>query len=254
MQAKIGIIGIVSRELEQDFPGTLLRLSELGYAGIEMSLSSINRHGGPERVAAALQAAGLELITLHTLREELRDNPTVLHEALAATACRHLTISWSPTDTPESVKADASLYKEAAASLAASGVRLCYHHHEHEFLIRFNGEAALDHLLKQTKDALALHADIAWAAFGGVNPVALIERHAGRVPLVHLKDLYDLSVRGCFTTLGTGIMDVRGCVAAALAAGSEWLTVEQDQQRGIQGMELAAASILNLRTLGVVPL
>lgn len=253
MNTKIGIIGIVQEELQKDFGGTLKRLRELGYSGIELGFGSIEANGGADNVRKLLKVAGMELITLHTLREPLRDKFKEHGDALAATGCRHLTVSWAPTDSSDSINADAAFYNQIAPALNEAGVRLCYHHHDHEFRLQFGGIAALDLLLRQTTDSLALHADVAWAAFGGVDPVALIERHAGRIPIVHLKDLYDLSVRGCFTTVGTGKVDIRACCHAAMQAGVEWLSVEQDQPRGIGGFDLATASMLNLRNLGIAP-
>ncbi|MGC9450208.1 MAG: sugar phosphate isomerase/epimerase family protein [Oceanipulchritudo sp.] len=248
MKPKIGIIGIIGKELQADLPGTLHRLRELGYAGIELGFAGMDKLGGMDTVATALGSAGMELITLHTLREPLRDNLQEHLGCLAATGCRHVTVSWSPADSEESIAADAALYREIAPAIHAAGARLCYHHHDHEFRIRFNAHCALDRLLAAAgPEVLQLHADIAWAAFGGVQPAALIERHAGRVPLVHLKDLHDLSIRGCFTALGTGLVDIPAALHAARAAGVEWLTVEQDSPRRLAGFDLATASILNLR-------
>ncbi len=252
MKTNIGIIGIVGPEMERDFSGTLARLRELGYRGIEFTLDTLKKHGGPAAVGSVLKAADMSLVTLHTLREPLRDNLAEHLDALAATGGKHLTISWGPLDSLDSIKQDADLYNALAPEIHKAGARICYHNHEHEFLIRLNGRHAIHPLLEQTKTSLALHLDVAWAAFGGASPVALLERHAGRVPLVHLKDLYDLTVRDCFTTVGTGLVDIAGCVRAAITAGTEWITVEQDHPRGITGFDLAAASILNLRNLGLL--
>lgn len=253
MKANIGIIGIVGSELKKDFRGTLQRLRALGYSGIELGLGSFEEHGGVSAVAEALRAADLKLITVHTMGFSLRDKFSAHLDVFAATGCKHATISWSELNSPESINADVAFYNEIAPRLREAGVCLCYHNHDHEFRLQFGGRNAMHMLLQQTRDSLAVHFDVAWATFGGVNPVAFLECYAGRVPLVHLKDLYDLTVSGCFTTVGTGKVDIAGSARAAIAAGAEWLTVEQDQPRGITGFELATASILNLRNLGIEP-
>jgi sugar phosphate isomerase/epimerase len=251
MKPKIGIIGIVSRDLDRDFSGTLARLRELGYQGIELTLDLIRKHGGPSAVGSALKAADMELVTIHTLREPLRDNLAEHLDALAATGGKHITISWAPLDSSESVKQDADFYKSIAPAIHEAGARLCYHNHEHEFVVRLAGRHALHPLFEQTKGALDLHLDVAWATFGGANPVALLECYAGRIPIVHLKDFHDLTVRDCFTALGTGLVDIAGCIRAAATTGVEWLVVEQDQPRRLTGFDLATASMLNLRDLSI---
>jgi sugar phosphate isomerase/epimerase len=249
---RLGIIGIVNAELDADLPGTLRRLAALGYAGVEVGEKRIVEAGGPERLAGMLADAGLELITLMVMREPLRDRLAELRAACRALRCRFLTVPWAPLDTLEAVKADAQLYTDAGLRLRDDGVQLCYHHHEHELLNRLKGgQTALDCLLAETRpEALALHLDAAWATFGRVNPVSLLERYSGRVPLVHLKDLYDLELRGCFTCPGTGLVDLAGVIHASRRHGVSWLTVEQDTPRRIRGFELAAAARHNVIELG----
>jgi sugar phosphate isomerase/epimerase len=250
---RLGIIGIVAEELDADFPGTLRRLAALGYAGIEMGEKRVADAGGPERLAALLADAGLELITLMVLREPLRDRLDEVRTACRTLRCRYLTVPWAPLDSLDAVKADATLYSEAGMRLRDDGVQLCYHHHEHELLTRLRGgQTALDCLLAETRpEALALHLDAAWATFGRINPVSLLERYSGRVPLVHLKDLYDLELRGCFTCPGTGLVDLAGVIQASRRHGVAWLTVEQDTPRRLRGMDLAAAARHNLAELGL---
>jgi sugar phosphate isomerase/epimerase len=252
VKTKIGIIGMVWPELDRDFAGTAARLRELGYQGIELTVDIFRKHGGPEAVASMLKAADLSLITLHTLREPLRENLSEHLDILAATGGKHITISWGPLDSRESITRDAEFYNSIAPEIGKLGARLCYHNHEHEFLVRLDGRQAIHYLLEETKhtNSLFLHLDVAWAAFAGANPVAVLECHRNRVALVHLKDLYDLTVRDCFTAVGTGLVDIAGCVRASLSAGVEWITVEQDHPRGISGFDLATASMLNLRNLG----
>lgn len=250
---KLGIIGIVGEEMARDRRSTLRALRVLGYSGLELGLDGLKREGNGWR--EALAEVGMEIITCHLLREalvaEARDETVrVLREA----SVRHATVSWAPVESEGQIQEDARLYAEAGAVLRASGITLCYHNHEHELACRFGGRTALDILLGAVgADALALHLDVAWATYGGADPAALLERYAGRVPLLHVKDLYHLGPRGCFTAPGTGCVDLGSALKAAVTAGSEWFTVEQDQPRRLRGMDLATAAVLNLRELGFHP-
>lgn len=253
---RLGIIGIVAAELDRDLPGTLLRLSELGYQGLEMSWQRILQLGGADRVAEGLSAAGMELLTLMALKEQLRDHEATLHQTLARFSCRHLTIPHGSAESLDAIKQDAAFYGEAGARLHDRGVQLCYHNHEHEFRSRprGTGHSAIDVLMDATTpETLALHLDVAWAAFGGADPVVVLERYSGRVPVVHLKDLYSLEVRGCFTCPGTGLLDLASILSACRRHGVKWATVEQDAPRRLRGLELAAAARHNLVELGLDP-
>lgn len=81
-------------------------------------------------------------------------------------------------------------------------------------------------------------------SIGGADPVAFAEEHAGRVGLVHLKDV-DLSLApaviehktsllegtrtGLFRPLGRGSVDISGTVSVLEAAGYQgWYVFEQD--------------------------
>jgi len=250
MKTKLGLIGIVTTELSQDRPGTLNKLRALGYSGLELGLGSIQEDASGWK--RDLAAAGLAVITAHLGREALRDALDATRDALLGAGARYATVSWAEADSVEQIRRDIQLYNQAGARLREAGITLCYHNHEHEFSTRFNGRMAIDMLLQEAHpDALALNLDVAWATYGGADPVAVLERYAGRVPILHVKDLYHTGPRGCFTAPGTGLVDLHGSLRAADEGGCEWFTVEQDKPRRLRGMDLAAAAALNLRELGL---
>jgi sugar phosphate isomerase/epimerase len=72
-----------------------------------------------------------------------------------------------------------------------------------------------------------------------------------RIPIIHVKDLLDLNVRGRFTSVGTGLVDCYGCIEAAAAKGTKWMVVEQDRPNNLTHFESAIASIYNLREVGL---
>ena len=185
-------------------------------------------------------------------RETLRDGlPEIISEAQALESPR-VTVWWAPCDTREEVLRDAELYNRAGAALAAEGLTLCYHNHEHEFQKSFSGVSALDVLAEHTDPAaLAFEIDIAWVTFGGEDAAKVLRRYAGRVPAIHVKDLSRLDERGHFTTVGTGVVPIQAAVAAALETGVEALVVEQDTLRHLTGLETAAVSYLNLKEMGL---
>ena len=250
-KTKIGLIGIVGEEANQDFWGTMRRVAEIGYRGIEAPGGLMD--GDVAENLKRFHGLGLEVLTVSASREGLRDDlPALIAQAKALQSPR-ATVWWAPCDTREAVLSDANLYNEAGAKLAEEGITLCYHHHEHEFRRIFNGVCAFDVLAEHTDPrALAFEMDIAWITFGGADPVSTLRRLAGRVPAVHVKDLYGLGERGQFTAVGTGIVNVRDSVQAAIEIGIEWIVIEQDTLRHLTAFETITVSYLNLKEAGLV--
>jgi sugar phosphate isomerase/epimerase len=70
------------------------------------------------------------------------------------------------------------------------GLTFGYHNHHIEFT-RVEGLVPYDYLMSNTDpDLVKIELDVGWLATAGVDPVAYLRRHAGRVIACHLKD-YD---------------------------------------------------------------
>lgn len=250
-KARIGLIGIVGAEAKEDFWGTMRRVAEIGYQGIEGAAQLIQGD-----VAANLRRfheLGLQVLATSASREKLRDGlDQVLAEAKALQSPR-VSVWWGPCESRDAVLRDAELYNAAGARLAVEGVKLCYHNHEHEFRTTFDGLCALDVLAEHTDPkAVWFELDIAWITFGGEDPARVLRRMAGRVPAIHVKDLWSLEERGRFTAVGTGVVKVREAVQAAIETGVEWVVIEQDTLRNLTAFETITVSLLNLKEAGLV--
>jgi Sugar phosphate isomerases/epimerases len=251
-KAKAGLIGIVGAELKADYWGTLQKIADIGYRGIE-GMTGPLLEGDVAENLKRLHDLGLQVLTVSARRETLREDVgRIITEAKALQAPR-VTVWWGPCETRESLLQDAEVYNTAGKRLAAEGIQLCYHNHEHEFRTTFNGVYALDVLAEHTDpEALFFEIDVAWVTFGGEDPVAVLKRMAGRVPAIHVKDLYGLGERGQFTAVGTGVVPVQASVRTAIEVGIEWVVVEQDTLRNLTPLETATVSYLNLKEPGLV--
>ncbi len=250
-KAKVGLIGIVGEDAKRDYWGTMARVAEIGYRGIEGGGELLQ--GDVTENLKRFHDLGLQVLTVSASRESLRDGlPKIIADAKALQSPR-ATVWWAPCTTREEVLQDAALYNEAGARLASEGVTLCYHNHEQEFRNVFNGVYALDVLAEHTDPAaLAFELDVAWIAFGGEDPATVVRRMAGRVPAVHVKDLYGLGKRGEFTAVGTGVVPIRQAIQAATETGVEWVVVEQDTLRNLTALETITVSYLNLKEMELI--
>jgi inosose dehydratase len=155
---------------------------------------------------------------------------------------------------------------EVADYVAARGLRFAYHHHMGTVV---ETAADLEAFLAHTGDSVGLTVDTGHAALGGIDAVAVIRAHPGRVAHVHCKDVrqpifdtlmaergsfLDGVLKGMFTAPGDGRLDY-GAVMRALAeiGYSGWIIVEAEQdpaladpfeysQIGLDTLRAAAAS------------
>ncbi len=261
MALKIGLIGIVGKELGEDPWGTLQRVAEVGYEGIEGAASMASRVGRsvPE-MKAKLDALGLKVPAQGSVRLESTDDEiaqTIANARAIGTSC--VVQYWGPCESEEQLLQEAEFLNRVGRRCAEAGLRFCYHNHNHEFA-EFGGKRAVDILMENTDpDAVNLELDVAWCTFGGVDPATMIRKYAGRCPVLHIKDLAEVPPGGAtsndgrketlFTEVGTGVVDLRGTVEAARECGVDWLVVEQDRMRDLPPMESMKVSYDNLKAI-----
>jgi len=249
---KLGLIGLVREEAKQDFWGTMQRVAEIGYEGIEGPAALLE--GDVKVNVARFHELGLQVATHSAGKDQLQsDLDAVIRDALALQT-KDVTVWWATADSRDELLRDAELYNAAGARLAAEGLRLCYHNHAHEFQKTYNGLYALDILAEHTDPkALYFRLDVAWITLGGADPAHILRKMAGRVPAIHLKDVYGTDEIGKWTAIGTGVVDIKGSIEAAREIGSiEWMTVEQDQLRNLTAFETVLVSYLNLKEKGLL--
>jgi sugar phosphate isomerase/epimerase len=124
----------------------------------------------------------------------------------------------------------------------ARGLTLAYHNHQFEFET-VDGKTLLERLIEATDPALVkFEIDTYWAAFAGVDPIALIRQNSGRIATLHLKDM---TPERTFAELGTGTLDIAGYIEAGQAVGVTAYIVENDRPT-IPSLESARLSFKDL--------
>jgi sugar phosphate isomerase/epimerase len=224
--ARVGLqLYTVREECERDLEGTLRRLGAQGYDGVEL----FNLHGEePETVRGWLDEAGLVAAGRHARLEVLEDELEPLARELATLGTDRVALSWVD---PESLdEPDALVQRIEAAAHAArdAGLRLGFHNHWSELRPLDGGATFLDLLRKLPADLLWLELDLGWIWHAGADPIAELERTAGRCPLVHVKDYASREGRDD-VPVGDGVVGYELVLPAALKAGVEWLVVEEDE-------------------------
>jgi len=242
----------VRDQMKADAVGTLKSIAALGYRYVETGLLPA--------LGPALEAAGLKQASAYAptylvtgnrqawagggdLLPESYDWSKAVDEAKTQ-GLEYLVIVY----LMRAERGGLDVYRELAARLAKAGeacrkagLGLAYHPHAFEYEA-IDGVRPIELLLKETpRDLLALELDTFWSSIAGVDPVKMVQTHAGRVPLVHLKD----KARGtpvqfdegkvpheAFKEVGRGVVDFAAFLPAAAKAGVKYYYVEQDYCTG----------------------
>jgi sugar phosphate isomerase/epimerase len=219
----------VREECARDLEGVLRTVGGLGYDGVEL----FDLHGhAPELVRSWLDEHDLVAAGRHAGLDALEGDVPALAAELAVLGTDRLALSW--IDPPGSAaEAHAIVSRIAAIGPRAQdlGLKLGFHNHWGELAPLEDGVTTLDLLCALPPEQLWLELDLGWAWEAGADPVELLGRLAGRCPLVHAKDLRSRGSRE-FCPVGDGAVGYDRVLPAAVAAGVEWLVVEQDELDG----------------------
>ena len=220
---------------------TLNAIRAIGYQEAEAT------YAGLDALWPALEASGLKPVSIH-LDSKLvtQGNPDDLDGIFARLKQRGFAYAVFPyLPEPERggvevIKAISGKLNRAAAKCHAAGMSFCYHNHAFEFATE-KGATLFQVMLDETDPKLVgIEMDAFWVSVAGGDPAAMLEKLAGRVPLLHLKDkaegtavMYKESVpRTAFKEVGNGVVDWPKVLRAAAAAKVAHYFVEQDQTPG----------------------
>jgi len=130
--------------------------------------------------------------------------------------------------TVDECKAVAEKMNKAADICKASGLKLGYHNHNFEWKPLGGGATFYDTILKETDPKLVhMEMDIFWVVRARQDPIKILEKHAGRYALVHVKDR-DKTKTDLNTEIGKGSIDFKSIIPKARAAGVKHFIMEQE--------------------------
>ena len=249
MKIPIGLqLYTVRDDAAKDFAGTIRKVAEIGYAAVELA-----GHGGlsVRELSGLLEDNHLQVAGSHVGLDALEsDLPKVIEENLALGNTNIVVphLAEERRRTADDWKTVAGIMNGLGATLQTAGMTLCYHNHDFEFKPLPDGQLGEDVLLANSDPSLVkIEADTFWIMKAGLDPVAFVKKHSGRVPLMHLKDRDKAD--GSFAPVGTGDMPLDALVAAAGEIGTQYLIVEQDSAKG-PALEAVAISYNNLKAKG----
>lgn len=256
---KVSAIGYNAAEISQ-IPMTPENVGELDRSrtelGMDIAALSVNIEG----------RKGMPVESLAENFDKIVDDAKRLDTSL-------LRIGMLPFGAMKSLDSVVEFAKQAngyAERLQEQGISLYYHNHHIEFA-KFDGRYMLD-IIAGNSPAMGMEIDVHWVQRGGLDPVRTLQKYAGKTAMVHLKDYrigqmpessFGLLEKGDFpgfmaefrnvvqfAEVGEGNLDFPSIVPAALAAGAQYLLVEQDELYGRTVWDSLQTSYDNLVAMG----
>ncbi len=210
---------------------TLQMLAETGYREVE-GFGAL--YADRAALRAGLDASGLAMTSGHVALDMLESDPA---QALSIAREMGMTRLYVPYLLAEHRPTDAAGWAAFGRRLAEvgkpvrdAGLVFGWHNHDFELADLGGGETPLD-LIAAASDETALELDLAWVRVAGHDPVAWIDRYAGRITTVHLKDIAPdgaCADEDGWADVGHGIMDWPAITSALDAAGIDHFVVEHD--------------------------
>jgi sugar phosphate isomerase/epimerase len=187
----------VRDELAADLDGTLERLRSIGFTKVE-AFGFTDR---VEALASAFARHGITSPTGHASLASPSENPfdtsitaPEMSAVFDAAARLGMATVIDPFTAPErwtsldEISKTADALNAAAAKAAEVGITVGYHNHNQELLNRIGDRHALEVFVDLLDPAVVIELDLYWAAAGGADVVALVERLADRIVALHVKD------------------------------------------------------------------
>lgn len=234
MERKLGIglqLYTLRDELQQDITSVLQQVAAMGYEGVEFAGYYDYT---PEQLKTLLFDLSLKAIGSHVNMERLQNH---LDEEIAmnvAIGSQYVVCPGINLAQRQALPETAAFLIACSNRFASKGIAFGFHNHSVEFTEMYGEQLWFDAFFGSTSpDSMKSELDVCWVSIAGSDPTAYLEKYAGRTPLIHLKDIRRFT-DGTYQTveLGRGEMDLPAIIAAAEAAGTEWLIVEQDDCEG----------------------
>lgn len=217
----------VRESAAKDFPGTIRRVAEIGYKGVEFA--GLQGHDAKD-IAGLVNDLGLEvcsshagIVTAETVQQVVDTERTLGNTRVIG--------SFGPNQfaTMDGCKEAVEKFNEAVELLKPHGMTCGIHNHWWEFN-KLDDKYVYD-ILMEGAPGLFGELDVYWAAYSKANPVEVINRHKSRFPLLHIKD-GSLEENAPHLAVGSGALDMPEIIGAADMNVLQWLIVELDHYAG----------------------
>jgi sugar phosphate isomerase/epimerase len=246
---KFGFIsGIIGKELQGDWKAALKQSARYGFTEIEIGKylgdSAADFMVFCKSIGLTPAAGGIPFTEDKAELNKSLDN-------LSELGIRYAVVYWPWTGSGPFVLEDCRKSAETLNKMGAickeRGINFSWHNHNKEFLPMEIG-LPFDYLMENTdKNLVTCEMDIYWVAKGGADPLAVLKKYSGRIPILHVKDMAPGDEQD-FACPGSGIIDFPAVFREADIQGIEHYFVERDNvPDGLECLRTSGEYLRNLK-------
>nr|MBQ4319214.1 sugar phosphate isomerase/epimerase [Clostridia bacterium] len=240
---KLGIqIHSVREAFAEDPAATLKRVREIGYTGVELTISQCA--GRPaEFFRQALKDADLECYGMLTSWSDVQDDK--IDETIAynnAMGSGFLVIGSVPkklVSTESDAMAAIAKMNDIYNRLSAQGIVTGYHNHDSDHTNIVGGKSFFEHVFDNTPEGFVMLLDTGNALAGGCESIPALKKYPNRSPYLHIKGYSE--EKGYLAYIGQDDFDWPAVIRCALdVGGAKVFDVEFGKRADYDPFERAA--------------
>ncbi len=200
----------VRNDIGKDFTGTIQKLGNIGFTGIEAASYNSGKFYGltPTEFKAAIENAGMKVLSSHTggnLAKNIDETNWQevwkwWDQAIAdhkAAGMKYIVKPSMPVPkTLADLKKYCDYYNQIGEKCNKAGLKFGYHNHAFEFQ-KIDGQVMYDYMIQNTDPSkVFFQMDVYWVVEGKHDPVAYFNKYPGRFTILHIKDEKELGESG----------------------------------------------------------
>lgn len=211
-----------------DFALSLRKVADIGYRTVQISGTC---DYPAEWLKEQLEKNGLRCVLTHIPVPRLTGELDQVIADHTVFGCDHIGLGWWAFDPEKEMSYERwmELFPPVAKKIAAAGKLFMYHNHDQEFR-KYEGKLILERLAEALPpEEMGFTLDTFWVQAGGGDPAQWLEKLAGRVPVIHLKDY---AYGRQMAVVGEGNINFARVFEMAEKSGTQFMLVEQDDCHG----------------------
>ncbi len=229
---------------ERDLGRTLEKIAGMGYDTVQVSgIGNI----APQKVKKLCDQNGLKIVLTHNPEHRFLSGVEGLIEEHQLYGAKYIGLGMMADRyrTPDMFDDFFRDFEGPLQKIHDAGMLFMYHNHALEFGRLKDGRVMMDVMLERfPADRMGITADTYWMQFAGVDVNDWLQKHADRLPCVHLKDMIPDGFTAKMAAVGSGNMNFAAILDTLKHNGvTEYALVEQDDCYGASPFDCLKSSL-----------
>ncbi len=220
----------VRDKLGEDFEGTLVELSKMGFSGVEFAGNYGNYENQPEKLKALLESLNLKVSGVHVSFKDLNEKNLQKNlKFFQKLGVKFVIVPWDErawsSDGVQSLVADLNALVKP---LAAYNMKIGFHNHHKEFN-SYQSSTFWDYIATNSQSDVLLQLDVGWVIYADKSPIKYVKRYPGRTLSTHYK-IRTHKENQQSPIIGNNDYSWDKLIKANIEfGGTEWIVLEQEE-------------------------